>query len=78
MVRLTGFEPAAHGVGGHCSIQLSYRRKLINIVYHNFVSLKRENFKSIFQNAYQAKLIVDFIRMLTGFTHAFKFVNFIL
>lgn len=26
VVRLTGFEPAAHGVGGHCSIQLSYKR----------------------------------------------------
>lgn len=25
LVYLTGFEPAAHSVGGYCSIQLSYR-----------------------------------------------------
>lgn len=31
LVRLTGFEPAAHGVGGHCSIQLSYKRILKGI-----------------------------------------------
>ena len=27
LVRLKGFEPPAPGVGGQCSIQLSYRRR---------------------------------------------------
>ena len=31
MARLAGVEPATHGLEGRCSIQLSYRRKLIRL-----------------------------------------------
>ena len=42
---VTGFEPAAHGVGGHCSIQLSYEGILCEHVNYIPVNTKSKVMK---------------------------------
>ena len=63
MARLAGLEPATHGLEGRCSIQMSYRRKLIRLKNGRGREIRTPDILHPKQARYQTALYPDKFRL---------------
>ncbi len=63
MARLAGVEPATHGLEGRCSIQLSYRRKLMHLKNGRGREIRTPDILHPKQARYQTALYPDKSRL---------------